>query len=121
MGKYIPPEQMTVEQIRASIDERFRAWNQIAQHGCSAPGWPDGVNMNLVRNHIIYYYRLLHERQAGQVQISLFDAPASVQERPIPPEVPDNYMVAGCEHSHRLDKSGWGDKLVWGTKGEYTA
>ena len=23
---------------------------------------------NLVRNHIIYYYRLLHERQAGQVQ-----------------------------------------------------
>ena len=55
MGKYIPPEQMTVEQIRASIDERFRAWNQIAQHGCSDPGWPDGVNMNLVRNHIIYY------------------------------------------------------------------
>ena len=75
---------------------------------------------NLVRNHIIYYYRLLHERQAGQVQISLFDAPASVQERPIPPEVPDNYMVAGCEHSHRLDKSGWGDKLVWGMKGEYS-
>ena len=121
MGKYIPPEQMTVEQIRASIDERFRAWNQIAQHGCSDPGWPDGVNMNLVRNHIIYYYRLLHERQAWQVQISLFDAPASTRERPIPPEVPDNYMVAGCEHSHRLDKSGWGDKLVWGEKGEYTA
>ena len=120
MGKYIPPEQMTVEQIRASIEERFRAWNQIAQHGCTARGWRDGVNMNLVRNHIIYYYRLLHERQAGQVQISLFDAPASVQERPIPPEVPDNYMVAGCEHSHRLDKSGWGDKLVWGMKGEYS-
>lgn len=53
MGKYIPPEKMTVEQIQDNIDERFRAWNQIAQNGCSDPGWPDGVNMNLVRNHII--------------------------------------------------------------------
>ena len=49
MEKYIPPEKMTVEQIRANIDERFRAWNQIAQNGCSDPFWPDGVNMNLVR------------------------------------------------------------------------
>lgn len=121
MGKYIPPEKMTVEQIQANIDERFQVWNHIAQNGCSDPGWPDGVNMNLVRNHIIYYYGLLHERQTAQVQISLFDIPASAQERPIPPEVPDNYMVAGCERSHRLDKSRWGDKLVWGKKGEYSA
>ena len=121
MGKYIPPEKMTVEQIQANIDERFQVWNHIAQNGCSDPGWPDGVNMNLVRNHIIYYYGLLHERQTAQVQISLVDIPASAQERPIPPEVPDNYMVAGCERSHRLDKSRWGDKLVWGKKGEYSA
>ena len=32
MGKYIPPEKMTVEQIQANIDERFRAWNQIVWH-----------------------------------------------------------------------------------------
>lgn len=67
MEKYIPPEKMTVEQIQANIDERFHTWNQIAQHGCSDPFWPDGVNLNLIRNHIIYYYGLLHERQAGQV------------------------------------------------------
>ena len=121
MEKYIPPEKMTVEQIQANIDERFRAWDKIAQNGCSDPFWPDGVNMNLVRNHIIYYHGLLHEKQAGQVQISLFDAPASTQERPVPPKVPDNYMVAGCEHSHRLDRFGWNDKLVWGEKGEYKA
>ena len=53
MEKYIPPEKMTVEQIQANIDERFRAWDKIAQNGCSDPFWPDGVNMNLVRNHII--------------------------------------------------------------------
>ena len=121
MGKYISPEKMTVGQIQANLDERFQVWNHIAQNGCSDPGWPDGVNMNLVRNHIIYYHGLLHERQAGQVQISLFDVPASTQERPIPPEVPDNYMVAGCEHSHRLDRFGWNEKLVWGEKGEYKA
>ena len=121
MGKYISPEKMTVEQIQANIDERFEKWNHIAQNGCSDPGWPDGVNLNLVRNHIIYYYGLLHERQAGQVQLSLFDQPASVRERPVPPKVPDNYMVAGCEHSHRLDGFGWDEKLVWGEKGEYKA
>ena len=83
MGKYIPPEKMTVEQIQANLDERFQVWNYIAQNGCSDPGWPDGVNMNLVRNHIIYYYGLLHKRQAAQVQISLFDIPARTPERTI--------------------------------------
>lgn len=120
MGSCIPPDKMTAEQIQAEIDHEFAVWNNIAQNGCSDPSWPDGINMNLTRNHIIYYYRLLHERRAAQTQISLFDAPDDADERPVPPEVPDNYMVAGCQHSHRLDKFSQ-EKLVWGEKGEYSA
>lgn len=120
MGKYIPPDKMTAEQIQAEIDHEFAVWNDIARNGCSDPFWPDGVNMNLTRNHIIYYYRLLHERRTAQTQLSLFDSPDGVGERPVPPKVPDTYMVAGCHHSERLDKYTRHD-LVWGEKGEYSA
>lgn len=120
MGKYISPDKMTEEQLQAEIDHEFSVWNDIAQNGCSDPGWPDGVNMNLTRNHIIYFYRLLHERRAAQTQFSLFDAMDGGIERPIPPEVPDNYMVAGRKYSHRLAQYKE-DKMVWGVKGQYSA
>ena len=120
--KYIPPERMTEAQIMDEVDREFRRWNLLADGGCQDPGWPDGVNMNLVRNHIIYWYGLLDERGLVEVQLSLFPGEEVARDRrPIPPEVPDNYMVAGCEHSHRLDKFRWDDKLVWGKKGEYSA
>lgn len=56
--KYIPPERMTEAQIMDEVDREFRRWNLLADGGCQDPGWPDGVNMNLVRNHIIYWYGL---------------------------------------------------------------
>ena len=63
MAKYIPPEQMAAQQIQAELDREFQRWNDIACSGCQDPTWPDGVNMNLVRNHIIYWYKLLDEKQ----------------------------------------------------------
>ncbi len=120
MGKYIPFDEMTEEQIQAELDHEFAVWNEIAQNGCSDPSWPDGANMNLTRNHIIYFYRLLRERRRSQTQISLFDAPGEAPQRPVPPEVPERYMVAGCKYSHRLDKFKE-DGLVWGVRGEYSA
>lgn len=121
MAKYIPPEKMTAQQIQAEVDQEFQRWNDIACKGCQDPGWPDGVNMNLVRNHIIYWYKLLDEKQNTDTQTSLFDSQAEeMPRRPVPPEVPDQYMVAGCEHSDRLDAR-YNRPLVWGTKGEYRA
>ena len=74
MAKYIPHEKMTVQQIQAEIDREFQQWNNIACSGCQDPSWPDGVNMNLVRNHIIYWYRLLDEKHVADTQTSLFDS-----------------------------------------------
>ena len=121
MAKYISPEQMTVQQIQAEVDQEFQRWNDIACKGCQDPFWPDGVNMNLVRNHIIYWYKLLDEKQNTDTQTSLFDIQAEeTPRRPVPPIVPDQYMVAGCEHSNRLN-GGRNHSLLWGTKGEYHA
>lgn len=121
MAKYIPPEQMTVQQIQTEIDQEFQRWNIIARNGCQDPIWPDGVNMNLVRNHISYWYKLLDEKLETDTQTSLFESPSrEAMRRPIPPKVPDQYMVAGCKHSDRLN--GRCDQpLVWGTRGEYQA
>lgn len=121
MAKYIPPEKMTSQQIQDELTQAFLRWNEIAMNGCRDPSWPDGVNMNLVRNHIIYWYGLLEERETVEKQVSLFDAADTPNyQRPVPPKVPDNYMVAGCAYSDRL-KGRYNHSLVWGRRGEYQA
>lgn len=65
MSKYIPPERMTEAQIREEVNREFRRWNELAAGGCRDPHWPDGYNMNLVRNHIIYWYSLLREKMSA--------------------------------------------------------
>lgn len=105
MGKYVPPEKMTEAQIRAELDQEFRRWEQISKEGCSDPGWPDGVNMNLVRNHIIYWYRLLRDKLTGDVQLSLFEGGMDLsRERPVPPEVPNGYMVRNGKYPERIER-----------------
>ena len=121
MAKYIPPERMEVRQIQAEIDREFQRWNDIACSGCQDPAWPDGVNMNLVRNHIIYWYRLLDEKLRADIQTSLFDTPVpETPRRSVPPKVSEQYMVAGCKHSERLSGR-CVQPLVWGTRGAYQA
>ena len=62
------------------------------------------LNLNLVRNHIIYWYRLLRERTSQTVQLSMFDAGMDLRnERPLPPEVPDKYMVPTGKYPDRLN------------------
>ena len=72
------------EQIRKEIS----CWKDINQNGCSDPFWPDGCNMNLTRNHIIYYQRQLRE-------ICTENRLALPEEYylAVPPEVDANYMA----------------------------
>ena len=39
----------------AELQEENKHWDDLKKNGCSDPAWPDGVNLNLVRNHIIYW------------------------------------------------------------------
>ena len=74
MSKYVPIEEMNESQLREQLDAAYRHWDDMKKNGCSDPAWPDGVNLNLVRNHIIYFYRFLRERTSKNVQLSMFDA-----------------------------------------------
>ena len=43
------------EDYVASLQERFDRWDNVYENGCRDPFWTDGVNLNLIRQHIIFY------------------------------------------------------------------
>lgn len=81
------PEQ-EVKQYCGEIRKEISQWKEINQSGCNDPFWPDGVNMNLTRNHITYYQRLIRgictENQLSLPEEYYFS---------LPPEVDMNYMA----------------------------
>ena len=111
---YTPPEKMTVDQLKREVDASFAQWEDIKENGCQDPSWPDGVNMNLVRNHISYWYQLLQERLSEpNAQLSMFetaDRPADL--RPLPPVVPDSYIAPNGKYAHRLDNNPFWPNIV---------
>lgn len=68
-------------------------WQDIFEHGCSDPAWPDGCNLNLTRNHIIATLR------------SLQDLGEDTSGEYIPPEVENGLMIpAGRWFNVRFDR-----------------
>lgn len=105
MGRYVPPEEMSVESIQKEIDHWFYHWDDVYKNGCADPNWPDGVNLNLTRNHIIYYYRLLQDKMNVPVQLSLFGTELALKDvRPVPPEVSDWYMAPEQKYPERVER-----------------
>lgn len=69
-------------QIAASIEQ----WNRLKENGCSDPFWSDGVNMNLVRNHVIFY------KKSCEKELAEGDYPPEYSLK-TPPEVSNDYMA----------------------------
>ena len=86
--------------LNRQIAEAVAHWKDIKENGCHDPFWPDGVNMNLVRNHIIYYLNQIADLDTQPMQLSMFnmgyDGKAHVnvmEDSRIPPKVSDDYMA----------------------------
>ena len=81
------------------IASEIQRWNHIKQHGGSDPIWPDGVNMNLVRNHIIYHLMEIDKLCAQPTQLSMFDTSPGIpsqqilKDKRIPPKMPNSFMA----------------------------
>lgn len=93
--------QALIKEIRAS----YKCWNEIAEHGCSDPCWEDGVNMNLVRNHIIFFKSQIIdkvEEKMGQIPQEVYWA--------LPPKVPATFMVKSGKYYKRCKK--WGKERL---------
>lgn len=44
----------TIEDLQKGIKDSLKHWKQLRRKGGTDPFYPDGVNMNLTRNHVIY-------------------------------------------------------------------
>ncbi len=76
------------EDLIKKLMSSYDRWNEIYRHGANDPAWPDGVNLNLVHNHILHYGKRIAEL-ASKHEFPLPDA----FDLPIPPEVDKDYMA----------------------------
>lgn len=106
--KYLACKKLSVSDeitARREYARRERArWHEIFAFGCNDPAWPDGCNLNLVRNHIIA--ELTGLKNLG----------VDVSDEWVPPEVDNGLMVptgkwyeSRCRHfaqtGHRVRKA----------------
>lgn len=64
----------------------FNRWDTLYSEGGSDPFCSDGSNLNLVRNHIIYYKRIIEEIHPELMESDIY-------MRQTPKEVSNNYMA----------------------------
>lgn len=71
------------------LERSFELWTELNTKGGDNPGYSDGANMNLIRNHILYYKDQLLRAQHKQLP--------EIYYKEIPPEVDNQYMAKGEE------------------------
>lgn len=80
--------KVLLEELVGNCEKEYSRWDEIYRNGCRDPCWPDGCNLNLVRNHIISYRK----------QIESYCEEKSIESPPIllrelPPKLRDDYMA----------------------------
>lgn len=89
MGKV---KVLTTDYFQENLLDRYSCWKSIYENGCSDSTWEDGVNLNLVRNHILYF-RGLCESTFGTKYWMYPDA----YFFPLPPQFPNAFMATSRE------------------------
>ena len=69
------------------LEKAYAQWESLYKQGGSDPFYADGVNLNLVRNHILYFKRQIEETQPLYKNTELF-------QRELPPQVEDGYTLS---------------------------
>ena len=83
-----PPLEKQLEEAIANHAAEYKQWHRYHEYGGQDPSWPDGCNMMLIRNHIIYYKRQMKDL-CEQIGCELPEC----YEKELPPEVNSNYMA----------------------------
>lgn len=55
-------ERKELAELTNGVADSYRRWSDIYENGSSDPFYRDGVSLNLIRNHIIYYKNQLSEK-----------------------------------------------------------
>lgn len=108
----------SIQDIVSELYNSYLRWKTIYNQGCSDPFWQDGINLNLVRNHILYYKSKIEEMLGND----FFKYP-DAYFYPEPPKVPNDFMAVTrvCQQKEILSnkkipysfiiKFDWGEAL----------
>lgn len=99
-------KEQIIRELRQNILHEIDHWEDINRNGCNDPFWPDGTNMNLTRNHIIYA-----KRQIAQICEEHNIPYPEEMFLPTPPEVSDYYM-ASLKQKRRVQMIGHPEKIT---------
>ena len=80
------------EDFSTELVKSFKQWEHLKEYGGSDPFYADGVNMNLVRNHIMYYKRKIAEEYGED-----YEKYPEAFYRDLPPEADQDYMARAGE------------------------
>lgn len=73
-------------QLILDLSSEYARWNDVYKNGCSDPFWTDGMNLELIRNHIIWYKKRI------EAEMDQSEYPDDYY-RDLPREVPMQYMA----------------------------
>ncbi len=92
MEKNLNNPQPLLKKYIDEIIEESTQWKAVYVTGGSDPFWSDGSNLELIRNHIIYYKKQIEDL------CSKYNLPVPKEYyTELPPEVPINYMARADE------------------------
>lgn len=91
-------------ECRKGVSDSLSRWLAIKAGGCHDPQWPDGCNMNLVRNHMLYYKEKI--KKICQEKDIPFPEEYYL---PVPPKVDQNFM-ANLQQKERVKRLRAGGK-----------
>lgn len=83
---------------RTELISAYSRWKHLYKFGGQDPFWEDGCNMNLVRNHIIYYKKEIEKYYTPE------EYPAEYYS-PLPPKVDYKFMARKNEILENAKKS----------------
>ena len=75
------------QKLESKLIASYEEWEYYHDYGGHDPFNEDGVNMNLIRNHILHY----------RMQLEELDYFPEIMERPVPPEMENTYMARAEE------------------------
>ncbi|WP_290095440.1 hypothetical protein [Bacteroides acidifaciens] len=95
-------KKKTVEQelaeYKKDIVSQIKEWEDINENGCNDPCWQDGMNMNLVRHHVIYdKVKIAEICEENNLPLP------SEYFLPTPPSVENSYM-ANLKQTSRVER-----------------
>lgn len=77
-----------LKKLIKELEDSFNRWGYLKEFGGSDPFWEDGCNMNLVRNHILYYKNEMKEL-CNDKGLEL----PEIYYRATPEKIDDKYMA----------------------------